>query len=148
MVISLRCFGFEGLVSHFAVDHEASQVRQPLGDAVVLAGLAANRPAHPPRYCGVDGLLDRVAPEHLVEDVVGKVASVAAVEEQPDRFEGLVGGIRNCGHRDRPGGCGGVVHRAKKAPGFYAVHHIKAFMWSKLLCGVHGRGTADGLCQG
>ena len=22
------------------------------------------------------------------------------------------------------------------------------FMWSKLLCGVHGRGTADGLCQG
>ena len=23
-----------------------------------------------------------------------------------------------------------------------------AFMWSKLLCGVHGRGTADGLCQG
>ncbi len=24
----------------------------------------------------------------------------------------------------------------------------EAFMWSKLLCGVHGRGTADGLCQG
>jgi hypothetical protein len=31
-----------------------------------------------------------VAPEHLVEDVIRKVASVAAVEEQPDRFEGLV----------------------------------------------------------
>lgn len=24
----------------------------------------------------------------------------------------------------------------------------EGFMWSKLLCGVHGRGTADGLCQG
>ena len=41
-----------------------------------------------------------------------------------------------------------IIHRAPKAPGFYAEHRIKAFMWSKLLCGVHGRGTADGLCQG
>ena len=23
-----------------------------------------------------------------------------------------------------------------------------AFMWSELLCGAQGRGTADGLCQG
>ena len=63
------------------------------------------------------GLLDRVAPEHLVEDVIRKVAAVAAVEEQPDRFEGLVGGIRDRGHRDRPGGFGLFVHRAKEAPG-------------------------------
>ena len=148
MAISLRCFGFEGLVGHLAVNHETRQVRQSLGDAVVLAGLAANRPAHPPRHCGVDGLLDRVAPKHLVEDVIRKVASVAAVEEQSDRLEGLVGGVRDRGHRDRPGCFGVVVHRAKKPPGFYAVHHIKAFMWSELLCGVQCRGTADGLCQG
>lgn len=24
----------------------------------------------------------------------------------------------------------------------------EAFMWSELLCGAQGRGTADGLCQG
>ena len=34
-----------------------------------------------------------------------------------------------------------------------ATHSIPAtqnafFMWSELLCGVLGRGTADGLCQG
>jgi hypothetical protein len=63
-------------------------------------------------------LQDRVAPQHLVEDVIGKVASVAAVEEEPDRFEGLAGGVRDRGHRDWPGGLGIVVHRAKKAPGF------------------------------
>ena len=34
--------------------------------------------------CGIDGLLDRVTPQHLVEDVIRKVASVAAVEEGPD----------------------------------------------------------------
>ena len=35
----------------------------------------------------------------------------------------------------------------KESEGIYAEHRIKAFMWSKLLCGAQGRGTADGLCQ-
>ena len=34
MVISPRCFGFEGLVGHFAVDHEPGEIEAP-GDAVL-----------------------------------------------------------------------------------------------------------------
>ena len=55
---------------------------------------------------------------YISGDAICTVAAVAAVEEQPDRFEGLAGGIRNRGDRDRPGRLGVVVHRAPKAPGF------------------------------
>ena len=138
----------QGLFDDLAVDHEAGEVRQALGDAVLLAGAAANRPAHP----ALSGLLNRIAQggagKETVLHIVGKVTAVAAVEEGADRLERLAGGIRDRGHRDRPGGLGVVVHRAPKAPGLYAEHRIKAFMWSELLCGVQCRGTADGLCQG
>jgi hypothetical protein len=53
-----------------------------------------------------------------VEHVVSKVPSVAAVEEEPDRFERLAGGVRDGGHRDRPGGFGLFVERAGEAPRF------------------------------
>jgi hypothetical protein len=56
----------------------------------LLAGLAANRPAHPALGGGVDRILQGLALVQTVLDVVGKVASVAAVEEDPHRFEGLV----------------------------------------------------------
>ena len=118
MAIPLRCFGFEGLVGHFAVNHEPCQVRQSLGDAIDLAGLASDRPAHPPRHGGLHGLLDRVAPQHLIEDVIRKVASVAAVQEGSDLFRfAPCGGGNRCGC-DGPGGCSVLVHGSPKAPVF------------------------------
>src|SRR5690606_38531634 len=58
-----------------------------------------------------------LAPVQPVLHIVRKVATVAAVEEDPDRFEGLAGGVRDCGHRQGPRGAGLLVHRAPKAPG-------------------------------
>ena len=66
------------------MNHEARQVRQAARDAVLLAGQASNRLAHPLLGGGVDGVCQGVARVLLVEDVVGEVASVAAVEEDPD----------------------------------------------------------------
>jgi DNA modification methylase len=86
--------GGERLVGDLAVNHKARQVRQAARDAVLLAGLAANRPAHPLLGGGVDRVCQGLAPVQPVLDVVGKVASVAAVEEDPHRFEGLAGGVR------------------------------------------------------
>jgi hypothetical protein len=46
----------------------------------------------------------------------------------------------------------GVIANTDMEPTMTTTHipatQNEAFMWSKLLCGVHGRGTADGLCQG
>jgi DNA modification methylase len=106
------------IIADVAVDHKARQVRQAARDAVLLAGLAANRPAHPALGGGVDRVRQGLALVKPVLDVVGKVASVAAVEEDPHRFEGLAGGVRDGGHRQGPRGAGVLVHRAPKAPGF------------------------------
>lgn len=57
---------------------------------VLLAGLEANRPAHPTSGGGVDRLLQGLGLVQPILDVVSKVASVAAVEESPHRFKGLV----------------------------------------------------------
>jgi hypothetical protein len=48
---------------------------------------------------GVDRVRQGLPSVKPVLDVVGKVASVAAVEEDPHRFEGLAGGVRDGGHR-------------------------------------------------
>ena len=138
----------KGFIHHFAVNHETGEIRQAARNTVLLAGLPANRPAHPARRGFFDSCLQRRPVEFSVEDIIRKMSSVATVKEKPDRFEWLVGSVGDRGHRDRPGRFGLFVHRTKEAPGFYAVHRIKAFMWSELLCGVRGRGTRNGLCQG
>jgi len=86
-------------------------------DAVVLAGLAPDGPAHPLLGGGVDRVRQGLAAVQRVLNVVREVAAVAAVEEGPDRFKGLAGGVRDGGHRQGPGGFGLLVHRAPKAPG-------------------------------
>ena len=70
---------FDAQFRDFAVDHKAGEVRQALGDAVLLAGAAANRPAHPTLRGGVDGLGQGGAGVDAVLHIVGKVATVAAV---------------------------------------------------------------------
>ena len=57
---------------------------EPARDAVLLAGLAANRPAHPLLGGGVDRVRQGLAPVQPVLHIVRKVASVAAVEKDPD----------------------------------------------------------------
>jgi len=101
-----------------AVDHEAREVGQPARDAVLLAGLAPDCPAHPLPGGGADRIHKGETGVHLVQDVVSKVASVAAVEEYADRFEGLPGGLRNRGHGRGPRGGGVFGHRSPKAPRF------------------------------
>jgi hypothetical protein len=78
------------------------------------------RPIVQPIHClggGGDGGIQIRAVVHLVEDAVRKMASVAAVHKDSDRFQRLAGGLGHRVHRDRPGGVGVFVHGAKKAPG-------------------------------
>jgi len=75
--------------------------------------------------------VDRVSQGHtgepLVQHVVGKVATMPAVEEAPDRFERLAGGVGDGGHRDRPGGFGLLVQAAGEAPVLYVEDRLKAW---------------------
>ena len=75
------------------VDRKACEIRQPTRDAVFLAGLASDCPAHPPLRGGIDGICYGAAGVQFVSDVVGKVAAIAAVKEVPDRLQPLAGGI-------------------------------------------------------
>lgn len=82
----------------------------------MLAGLTADRPFHPAPGGGLDRVRQVLALVQPVQDVVGKVAAVAAVEEDPHRLKRLAGGVGDRGHRDRPGGLGVLAHRAPEAP--------------------------------
>jgi hypothetical protein len=55
------------------------------------------------------------------------VATMPAVEEAPDRFERLAGGVGDGGHRDRPGGFGLLVQAAGEAPVLYMEDRLKAW---------------------
>ena len=92
-------------------------VGQPARDAVFLAGLAPDRPAHPPLRGGVDGLGQGAPGVQFVAHVVGKVAAMAAVEEVPDRLQVLAGGLGDPGHGQWPGVSGVLLQGAPKAPG-------------------------------
>ncbi len=98
------------LSDDLAVNHKARQVWQSLGDAVLLAGHAPDGPAHPALGGSVDRILLVQSGVQAVEHIVGKVATMAAVEEGADRCEGLVGGIRDRGYRDRPSGFSPFIH--------------------------------------
>ena len=111
-----------------AMNYEAREIRQPARDAVLLAGLVPDRPAHPLLGGGVDCISQGAARVYLVQDVIRKVASVAAVEEDPDCVQGLARCLRNCGHGCGPRRGGVFGHRSPKAPGFYVVHRITDFM--------------------
>ncbi len=100
------------------MNHKARQVGQALGNAVLLAGQATDGPAHPALGGGVDRIRQVRSGVQAVENIVGKVSAVAAVQEGSDRLKGLVSGVRDRGHRNRPGGFGLIIHRAPKAPGF------------------------------
>jgi len=103
----------QGLFDNLAVNHKARQVRQALGNPVLLAGQAADGPTHPALGGGVDRLLQVRSGVQAIEHIVGKVATVAAVQEGADRFEGLEGGVRNRRHRDGPGGFGVLAEGPK-----------------------------------
>ena len=60
-----------------SVDHKPRQVGQALRDAVVLAGLAPDGPAHPPLSGRVDGVCQGAAGMECVEDVVGTLTAAA-----------------------------------------------------------------------
>ena len=76
-----------------------------------------DRPAHPPLGGGVDGVCQGAPGVEFVEDVVGKVADMATVEEVPDRLQPLAGGLGDLGHCQWPGVSGVLLHGAPKAPG-------------------------------
>ncbi len=110
--------GGKRLVDDFAVNHEPSQVRQTARDAVVLAGLASDLPAHPLLCGGVDRIRQGQTTKQSVLHLVGEVATMAAVEEDPHRVQRLAGGVRDGVHRQGPRGVGVFVHRSPIAPGF------------------------------
>ena len=74
------------------------------------------------------------AGKEAVLHIVGKVTTMAAVEEGADRLKRLAGGIRDRGHGQRPSGIGLFVHRAVKSPRRFWVAGIGlvAFMLSSL----------------
>ena len=74
----------QGRFDGFAVNHKANQVRHASRDAVILAGLAANRPTHPALGGCIDRVLEVGAGMQTVVHVISKVATVAAVEKGPD----------------------------------------------------------------
>ena len=103
-----------------------SESRNPSGtrgqaarDAVLLAGLAANRPAHPLLGGGVDRVRQGLVPEqpcfaHRPQSGVrggcrGKVRTAG---------RGLAGGVRDGGHRQGPWRRWRVRSSCPKAPGF------------------------------
>lgn len=110
--------GGQFFLDDLAVDHEAREVGQPPRDAVLLARLAPDLPAHPLLGGSVDRVRQGETGVHLVQDVIRKVAAVAAVEEGPDRVQGLTRGICNRGHGRGPRGGGVFGHCSPKAPGF------------------------------
>jgi len=63
---------------------KARQVRQAARDAVLLAGGAADRPAHPLLGSGKDCVLEGQSLVQTVLNPVRKMTSVAAVEEDPN----------------------------------------------------------------
>ena len=69
---------------------------------------------------------------HLVQDVIRKAASVAAVEEGPNRIRGLASGFANRGNCHRPSRSGVFGHRSPKAPRFV--------LGGGVLCGGRHRG--------
>ena len=81
------------LFDDLAVNHKTRQVRQSLGDAVLLAGQASDGPAHPALGGVVDRLMQVRSGVQAVEHIVGKVATVATVEKGAYGFDGLVGGV-------------------------------------------------------
>ena len=74
----------QSLFYDLAVNHKPGEIRQTFGDAVLLAGLAPDGPAHPALGGGVDRVLQVGACVQFVQNVVGKVAAVTAVEEGAD----------------------------------------------------------------
>lgn len=102
------------------VTEQARAVVQAARDAVLLTGLAANRPAHPTLGGGVDRVLHALAVEEAVVDFVREVSSEPAVEEGADGVEVFARGVGDGGHGQRPRDAGVAAHRAPEAPAFVA----------------------------
>lgn len=71
----------QGLFDDLAVSHEPGEARQPFGDAVLLVGLAPDPPAHPALGGDPDRILQVGGVVQFVQLILGKVPTVAAVEE-------------------------------------------------------------------
>ena len=106
------------LRNDLAVNHKAREVRQARGDAFQAFVALADPPTHPARGGGVNRLLEVQSPSQAVVYVVGKVASVAAVQEGANAVEGLAGGLGNRAGGQGLGVLGVLLHRAPKTPGF------------------------------
>ena len=92
-------------------------------DPGLAAHAAADTPAHPALDGGVDRVAEREPPDQLVDDVVGEVPAVAAVQEVADALGRARGGVGDRLGSDCPSGGGirGMLaagDRALEAPRF------------------------------